>query len=93
MAVYVQRTVTCTLLHLSLNMYVHVSIYIGVCQCMDTQCTQHTVTCTLSLTVYVHVSMSVYGNGLRSASLQTLEFIANMQEGEKVLIFTGRKTT
>ena len=26
-------------------------------------------------------------------SVQTLEFIANMKEGEKVLIFTGRKIT
>ena len=41
----------------------------------------------------VYMYMSVYGHGLHSASLQTLEFIANMQEGEKVLIFTGRKTT
>ena len=38
-------------------------------------------------------SNSITVDGVHKSLVQTLEFIANMQEGEKVLIFTGRKIT
>ena len=50
------------------------------------------VDCTLVLQV-PHISPFIVNVIDLQFSVQTLEFIANMQEGEKVLIFTGRKIT